>query len=131
MLTTYGGVFDIDVKAEKQAELEKLSLEPDFWDDSLKAQGIMREVTRLRDEITLWDKLRIRLSDALELVEIDDPELLGELVQELVNGKQPAGFYNLTWNGTGMNGQRLTSGIYFYRLSAGNYKNMKKLVLAQ
>jgi peptide chain release factor 2 len=71
------------VKAEKQAELEKLSLEPDFWDDSLKAQGIMREVTRLRDEITLWDKLTIRLSDALELVELEDPELLGELVQEI------------------------------------------------
>ncbi len=83
LLTTYGGVFDIDVKAEKRAELEKLSLESDFWDDSPKAQGIMREVTRLRDEITLWDKLTVRLSDALELAELGDPELLDELVQEV------------------------------------------------
>jgi len=55
----------------------------------------------------------------------------GEVVRELVNGKQAAGFYNITWNGSGANGQRLPSGIYFYRLNTGNYRNVKKLVLAK
>ena len=43
----------------------------------------MREVTSLRDEISLWDKLAIQLGDALELAQLGDMELHHELVQEI------------------------------------------------
>ena len=50
--------------------------------------------------------------------------VLGQEVAELVNGQQTAGKYVTTFNGS-----KLTSGIYFYRLQAGNFVQTKKLVL--
>ena len=82
-MTVYGGVFDIQTKAEKLAELEKTTLEPGFWDDSPKAQGIMRELTNLRSEIEKWDKLSKQLADARELAELDDPEINDEITVEV------------------------------------------------
>lgn len=56
---------------------------PGFWDDSTKAQGMMRELTKLRDQVTVWESLNNRLSDALELVSLADDELLADLSQEI------------------------------------------------
>lgn len=56
---------------------------PGFWDDSTKAQGMMRELTKLRDQVTVWESLNSRLADALELVSLADDELLADLSQEI------------------------------------------------
>jgi peptide chain release factor 2 len=55
---------------------------PGFWDDSAKAQVKMRELTKLRDQVTVWEKLSRRLTDAQELVALEDEELLVELAKE-------------------------------------------------
>jgi len=39
------------------------------------------------------------------------------------------GFYSITWDGTDNNDQSVTSGVYFYRLEAGSYSEVKKMVL--
>ena len=51
-------------------------------------------------------------------------DILGREVQILVNEKQNTGTYEITFNGS-----NLSSGIYFYTLTAGEYKETKKLVL--
>ena len=51
-------------------------------------------------------------------------DLLGREVATLVNEQKPAGTYTQKWNA-----QNFTSGIYFYRLQAGNYIETKKLIL--
>ncbi len=53
-------------------------------------------------------------------------DVLGREVMTLVNGKQEAGVYNFTLNATG-----LASGIYFYRLQAGNFVQTKKMMLVK
>lgn len=83
-MTTYGGVFDIATKVEKVVELEKKTLETDFWDDTPKAQGIMRELTRLREEVGIWQELSAQLADLQELAEIGDEEMYEELNREVV-----------------------------------------------
>jgi peptide chain release factor 2 len=83
-LTVYGGGFDIQTKAEKLVELEKTALEPGFWDDSPKAQGIMQELSALRTEIEKWDELSKQLEDARELAELDDPEINEEIGREVI-----------------------------------------------
>lgn len=51
-------------------------------------------------------------------------DVLGNEVATLINEEKPAGSYNINFDASG-----LTSGIYFYRLQAGNYNVTKKLVL--
>jgi hypothetical protein len=50
--------------------------------------------------------------------------VLGKEVATLVNGPQRPGNYNVTWDASGM-----TSGVYFYRLQAGSFIQVKKLIL--
>ncbi|HLF20763.1 MAG TPA: ice-binding family protein [Bacteroidota bacterium] len=54
--------------------------------------------------------------------------LLGNEVATLVNGRQEAGSYTVPFN-TNKGTLNLTSGIYFYRLEAGSFVSMKKLIL--
>jgi hypothetical protein len=51
-------------------------------------------------------------------------DVLGNEVSTLVNEEHNAGVYSIDFSGT-----RLTSGTYFYRLKAGNYVEIKKMVL--
>lgn len=51
-------------------------------------------------------------------------DLLGREVRTLVNGIQKAGVQRINFNASG-----LTSGVYIYKLSAGNFTQTKKLVL--
>jgi flagellar hook assembly protein FlgD len=50
--------------------------------------------------------------------------LLGEEVATLVSGNQDAGAHSVQWDAT-----RQPSGVYFYRLQAGDFIETKKLVL--
>lgn len=50
--------------------------------------------------------------------------LAGQEIDVLVNRYQTAGEYNVTWTADG-----LPSGIYFYKLQAGNFSEIKKLIL--
>lgn len=53
----------------------------------------------------------------------------GQLVSTLVNETQEAGFYSVNWNGRNDFGQQLASGMYIYRIDAGNFVATKKLML--
>jgi peptide chain release factor 2 len=78
-----GGGFDIAAKVDRIAVLEKLTVKPDFWDDSMEAQAVMKELTRLREEVAIWQKLSQRLGDAAELAAMEDEELLADLSREV------------------------------------------------
>jgi endo-1,4-beta-xylanase len=51
-------------------------------------------------------------------------DVLGREVKELVNGEQDAGTYTVNFNASG-----LSSGIYFYRIEAGSFSQVKKMLL--
>ena len=51
-------------------------------------------------------------------------DVLGSEVATLVNQEQPQGNYEVGFDGTD-----LTSGIYFYRLQAGDFIKTKKMIL--
>ncbi len=53
--------------------------------------------------------------------------IVGQEVATLVSGRQEAGRYTLTFNANeGITS--LSNGVYFYRLEAGSFVSMKKLV---
>jgi hypothetical protein len=51
-------------------------------------------------------------------------DLLGREIKTLVNEDKPAGSYSFTFNGSD-----LSSGVYFYRMQAGDFLQTKKLIL--
>ncbi len=55
--------------------------------------------------------------------------LSGQRIKTIVNQKQPAGNYTVKWHGTNESGQKVNSGMYLYRLTAGNFVETKKMVL--
>jgi len=50
--------------------------------------------------------------------------IFGQVIAILINGTQEAGYKSVKWNAVGV-----ASGVYFYRLQAGSYSEVKKLVL--
>ncbi len=54
---------------------------------------------------------------------------LGQKVKTLVAKKQAAGSYTVNWSGTDDLGVRVPSGIYFYKLKAGNHTFVRKMLL--
>jgi photosystem II stability/assembly factor-like uncharacterized protein len=53
-------------------------------------------------------------------------DVLGKLVKTLVNETKDAGVYNVTFDGS-----TLASGIYFYKIEAGDFVESKKMVLVK
>ena len=64
-----------------------------------------------------------------ELVNLEIYNALGEKVRTLVNETQDTGKYDVIWDGKNNFGNQLSSGIYLYRLTAGNYVKVMKMVL--
>jgi len=52
-------------------------------------------------------------------------------VRALVDGTRTAGFHEVLWDGRDNCGRNLPSGVYFYRLEAGNSLEARKMVLAR
>jgi len=55
--------------------------------------------------------------------------LLGNRVATLVNSRQTAGSYKVTWNAMDDWGRPVSAGIYFYRIEAGENVKMLKMML--
>lgn len=82
-MTISGGGFDVAAREARIAKLEEKTAEPDFWNDSSAAQQMMRELTRLRQQVSVWQSISQRLRDALELAELEDESLVEELTLEV------------------------------------------------
>jgi len=64
-----------------------------------------------------------------ERVQIQIYNLLGETVNQLVNQKLPAGTHLVKWSGDNQQRQPLPAGIYYYAITAGEFRQIRKLVL--
>lgn len=60
-------------------------------------------------------------------VELSIFDLLGKKVRTLVDERQPAGQYEVRWNGEDADGNALSAGIYFYRMKAGDHLAVRKM----
>jgi len=55
--------------------------------------------------------------------------VLGQRVRTLVDNNQPAGSQSVIWDGNDNSGTSVASGIYFYRISAGDFNATKKMMM--
>lgn len=55
--------------------------------------------------------------------------VLGEKVKTLLDQNQPAGFYQINWDGKSDNGKSVSSGLYFYKLEVNGFSETKRMLL--
>jgi len=62
-------------------------------------------------------------------VKVDVFNILGQHVRTLVDETQSAGHYEVVWDSRDSQGRIVTSGVYIYRITTGDFTNSKKMVL--
>jgi bacillopeptidase F (M6 metalloprotease family) len=62
-------------------------------------------------------------------VELKIYNMLGQEVRKLVDENQAVGEYTTEWDGRDYSGKVVSSGVYFYRLKAGQFVDTKKMLL--
>lgn len=73
---------DIEGRERQAAEWQQRAQALDFWDDTEAAQQLMQRLSRVRASIERWRGLARRISEALELAELQDESLHDELCAE-------------------------------------------------
>jgi glucuronoarabinoxylan endo-1,4-beta-xylanase len=58
-------------------------------------------------------------------------DVLGRAVRTFNVGQQSTGLHGVLWNGRGDLGERVASGVYFYRLDAGGESRVGKMIFSQ
>jgi hypothetical protein len=74
-----------------------------------------------------------QLSEAAE-VSVEIYDIHGRLVRQLNVGRKPAGIYldkgdAVYWDGKNQFGESVSSGVYFYKLKAGSFTGLRKMVV--
>ena len=63
-----------------------------------------------------------------EFVSITIYDLLGNVINNLVNTNQSSGYRSVQWNATNNQGQPVAAGVYFYSIEAGEFRQTKKMI---
>lgn len=64
-----------------------------------------------------------------KFVELTVLDISGRLVKTLVNENRQAGAYATQWDATNEVGEKVASGVYFYRLKTGSFLETRKMLL--
>ncbi|MCX6163260.1 MAG: T9SS type A sorting domain-containing protein [Ignavibacteriae bacterium] len=115
---TYGGFFrrhaNISISIKNNSEVCKdYSLFQNY-------PNPFNPTTNIKYQITNTSNVKSEMSN-VKLIVYD---ILGKEIITLVNDKQSAGIYEVTFDGS-----RLASGIYFYKLQSGDFTQTRKMVL--
>jgi len=78
-------IFDIAGQEKEITELEKQSTQPDFWNDQVSAQNVMRQLAEKSRVVQRWRELESKLSDLSELSDVfeEDEKLQAEVEKEV------------------------------------------------
>ena len=63
------------------------------------------------------------------LVNITIYDMIGRIVNTLVNSSQTAGYKTIQWNATNDRNEPVSAGLYLYTIQAGEFRQTKKMVL--
>ncbi len=63
-----------------------------------------------------------------EHVKLGIYNMRGQLVKMLVDKDVPAGVHSVKWDGTDESGSRVSSGVYIYRMEAGNFRASRHMI---
>ena len=64
-----------------------------------------------------------------ELVNITIYDMMGRVVNTLINDSQTAGYKSIQWNATNDRNESVSAGLYLYTIQAGEFRQTKKMML--
>lgn len=76
------------------------------------------ETTAIQFELPRSSHVRIEIFD-----------LVGRHVRTLADGNWPAGYHSVDWDRRNESGEFLRSGVYVYRIAAGEFRDQRKMIL--
>jgi hypothetical protein len=106
-------IFRFEVEGVWIAEIDNLNQVPQRYILEQNFPNPFNPVTTIRYSIPETVHVRLEVYD-----------ILGQRIQTIVDEVQQAGYHQAVFNA-----DHLASSVYFYRLQAGNYVNMKRFVL--
>ena len=56
-------------------------------------------------------------------------DILGNVINQLVNEVQNSGYKSIQWNATNNQGEPVSAGVYLYKVQAGDFVDTKKMIL--
>ena len=72
-------------KLEEELDLlQAKSKSPNFWQDTVSAQEVMKHIAFLDNRVKPWQEAKKKLSDINELIALNDDSVLADLVNEVV-----------------------------------------------
>lgn len=77
-------LFDIINKKAQLENLEKKTLEPDFWNDSKESGKVLSEIKSLKDTVSNYTKTESELNNIIEMAELVMLEFDEELAKEIL-----------------------------------------------
>ena len=72
--------------------------------------------------------LRYELHEAA-YVDVTVYDILGNVVNNLVNANESSGYKSIQWNATNNQGEPVSAGVYLYKIQAGDFVDTKKMIL--
>ncbi|MFZ5518822.1 MAG: peptide chain release factor 2 [Candidatus Zhuqueibacterota bacterium] len=76
-------IFEIDKKTLEISEYEKVTLNPNFWNDRERAEEVMRNINVRKTSIEKWQKLSGKMSYLEEMVELSEAEADSQFEDEV------------------------------------------------
>ncbi len=73
-------------------------------------------------------EISFALKDA-QKVNLEIFNVRGQKVKTLVNNSMDAGLHQIVWEGLDDAGKQISSGIYFYKMKAGEYTATRKMIM--
>ena len=63
------------------------------------------------------------------MVNITIYDIMGRIVNNLVNVHHSSGYKSVQWNATNNQGEPVSAGVYLYKIQAGDFVDTKKMIL--
>jgi len=98
--------------------IEDLSEKPNQYFLSQNYPNPFNPVTNIRFQLSSTSDVNLTIFN-----------LMGERIKQLVKERKSAGIHYVEWDGTNDQGAKVASGVYLYRMVAGDFVKARKMVL--
>lgn len=106
----------------------QIRLEPVSNADGLLSPPVDQLLANYPNPFRAHTIVRYQLKDS-QPVKIEIYNLKGQLVKVLVDARKTAGTHEVQWDGSDQGGNRVSSGIYYYKMQKGKFSSTGKMIL--